>query len=89
MHTMTIKLTDLGYKSITREATKRQVSPEEAIDDWLTEGEEASTPVIDGSGNVVPFEDEEVATEHDFTERRTLRKWHESLAKRIRSRRPA
>ena len=44
MHTMTIKLTDLEYKSITTEAAKRSVSPEEVIDDWLIEGELATVP---------------------------------------------
>jgi hypothetical protein len=67
---MTIKLTDLELSSITREAAKRGVSPEEVIDHWLIEGENAAA---------VPFESAEI-TEHDFTERRELRKWHESLA---------
>jgi CRISPR/Cas system CMR-associated protein Cmr5 small subunit len=70
MHTMTIKLTDLEYKSITTEATKQGISPEEVIDNWLIEGEQTT----------VPFEPSNSAmAKHDIAERRALSKWHKSL----------
>lgn len=88
MRTLTVKVTDLGYEELLKTATTRGVSIAEIAEERLAEAEKYEP---DPSVNLdAPYtEDEIVEEEHDNADRRALHEWHESLAKRIRSRRPS
>jgi hypothetical protein len=88
MRTITVKVTDLGYEELLKTATTRGVSIAEIAEERLTEASEYEPDPSVKLG--VPYtEDEIVAEEHNDADRDALSKWHESLAKRIRSRRPS
>lgn len=78
MQTIATKVTDGVYEMISREAARRGVSIDEVIDELLIEGE----------SNLPDESQEEIDAfwareEHHVAERRALREWHESLAKKI------
>jgi hypothetical protein len=73
MQTITTRITDGMYESITREAARRSVSVDQVIRDWLLEGEESS-----------PLSSEEpdsfdARIDHHMAEARALSEWHECL----------
>jgi hypothetical protein len=87
MRTITVKVTDLGYEELLKTAATRGVSIAEIAEERLTEAEEYK-PYPNVNLDAPYTEDEIVEEEHNNADRRALCKWHESLAKRIRSRRP-
>jgi len=90
VRTIKLKLIDLDYEVIAEEATKRGSSVNEVINDWMHTGEPFFSVSIGAPEPALSPEEEDALfakENHAAAECRALRKWHESLAKRIRSRR--